>query len=56
MAEHICHALTHPQKRIWYMEKLHPGTDMANNAFIARLPGQVDTHLLGQAIQKTCNQ
>lgn len=41
--------LTHPQKRIWYSEKLHPGTGMWNNAGTMKIRGSVDYSLLEKA-------
>lgn len=44
--------LTHPQKAIWYTEKLYPGTSIANIAATLRLKGDVDYLLLEKAINK----
>lgn len=46
-----CYPLTHPQQRVWYTEKLHPGTGMWNNAGTLKLKGKLDVALLDQAIQ-----
>ena len=42
--------LTHPQRRIWYAEKLHPGTGMFNNAGTLKLTGKIDFDLLERCI------
>ena len=42
--------LSHPQKRIWYSEKLHPGTGMWNNAGTIRIIGGIDFSLLESTI------
>ncbi|MCK5197924.1 MAG: amino acid adenylation domain-containing protein [Spirochaetales bacterium] len=44
--------LSHPQKRIWYSEKLHPGTNIFNLSFTFRFDGQVDFSLLEKAINR----
>ncbi|WP_373000593.1 hypothetical protein [Lutispora sp.] len=33
--------LTHPQKAIWYTEKLHPGTSIGNIAGTLRFKGDM---------------
>ncbi len=42
--------LTHPQQRIWYSEKLHPGTGMWNNAGTIKVKGSLDIGLLERAV------
>ncbi|UNK15980.1 amino acid adenylation domain-containing protein [Paenibacillus sp. N3/727] len=42
--------LIHPQKRIWYMERILPGTSIANIGGPVRIKGTVDFGLLEQAI------
>lgn len=29
-SDRILYSLTHPQKRIWYIEKIYPGTSLYN--------------------------
>jgi hypothetical protein len=43
--------LTHPQKRIWYLEKLYPDTSLYNIGGPSRIKGQVNFTLLEEAIQ-----
>lgn len=42
--------LTHPQQRIWYTEKMHPGTGMWNNAGTLKIKGWIDYALLERAL------
>lgn len=42
--------LTHPQKRIWYIEKIYNETSVNNIGGYARIKGQVDFQLLEEAI------
>lgn len=42
--------LSHPQRRIWYSEKLHPGTSMWNNAGTLKIKGKLDVPLMEKAI------
>ncbi len=42
--------LTHPQKGIWYTEKLYPGTSIGNIAATLKIKGYVDYAILGKAI------
>ncbi len=42
--------LTHPQQRIWYTEKLHPGTGMWNNAGTVKIKGKLDYTMLESAV------
>ncbi len=42
--------LTHPQKGIWYLEKMYPGTSVGTIAGTVRIKGKVDFKLLEQAI------
>ncbi|MDD5017715.1 MAG: amino acid adenylation domain-containing protein, partial [Eubacteriales bacterium] len=44
------YALTHPQQRIWYSERLHPDTGMWNNAGTLKIKGQLNYKLLESAI------
>ncbi|MGI5849776.1 MAG: condensation domain-containing protein [Christensenellales bacterium] len=44
------YVLTHPQQRIWYTEKLHPGTGMWNNAGTLKIKGWLDYSLLERAV------
>ncbi|WP_195576560.1 non-ribosomal peptide synthetase [Paenibacillus sp. 1001270B_150601_E10] len=46
----VTYPLTHPQKRIWYMEQIFPGTSIANIGGPVRIKGEVDFALLEQAI------
>ena len=46
----IRYALTHPQQRVWYSEKLYPGTGMWNNAGTLKLRGKLDYSLLNDAV------
>lgn len=42
--------LTHPQQRVWYSEKLHPGTGMWNNAGTMKIKGRIDYPLLERSL------
>ena len=42
--------LTHPQKRVWFTEKLHPGTGMWNVSGTLKLKGRIDYEALRQAV------
>lgn len=42
--------LTHPQKGIWYTEKLHPHTSFGNIAGTVRIKGDIDYLLMEKAI------
>ena len=44
------YALTHPQQRIWYSERLHPGTGMWNNAGTLKIKGKLNFELLERAV------
>ncbi|MCB1920799.1 MAG: amino acid adenylation domain-containing protein, partial [Candidatus Competibacteraceae bacterium] len=44
--------LTHPQKRIWFGEKLTPGYDFANIAFRITFQGAGNPALLSQAVNR----
>ncbi len=48
--------LTHPQQRIWYTEKMHPGTGMWNNAGTLKIKGQIDYALLERALNITIEE
>lgn len=45
------HSLSHPQKRIWYMEKMYPNTSMYNIGGLVKIHGPVNTVLLSEAIK-----
>lgn len=42
--------LTHPQKRIWYLENIYPGTSLFNIGGPVRIKGKVDFSILKNAI------
>lgn len=42
--------LTHPQKGIWYTEKIYPNTSIGNIAATLRLKGEIDYTILEKAI------
>ncbi|RJE89650.1 amino acid adenylation domain-containing protein [Paenibacillus sp. 1011MAR3C5] len=42
--------LSHPQKRIWYLEKIFPDTSLSNIGGPVRIKGEVDFRLLEKAI------
>jgi amino acid adenylation domain-containing protein/thioester reductase-like protein len=46
----IYYPLTHPQKGIWYTEKLYPGTSIGNIAATLKLKYKVDYDILAQTI------
>lgn len=50
MDNKVTYALTHPQQRVWYTEKLHPGTGMWNNAGTLKIKGKLDFALLERAV------
>lgn len=50
MVENKLYPLTHPQQRIWYTEKLHPGTSMWNNAGTLKITGRLDLALMTKSI------
>ncbi|MBD8498502.1 non-ribosomal peptide synthetase [Paenibacillus arenosi] len=50
------YSLTHPQKRIWYMEQIFPGTSFANIGGPVRIKGAIDFSLLEQAIHTLIQQ
>jgi fengycin family lipopeptide synthetase D len=50
MVENKLYPLTHPQQRIWYTEKLHPGTSMWNNAGTLKITGALDLTLMTKSI------
>ncbi|TQR46022.1 non-ribosomal peptide synthetase [Paenibacillus popilliae] len=43
--------LSHPQKRIWYTEKLYPNTNIHHICGIANIYGQIDADMLMQSIR-----
>ena len=45
------YSLSHPQKRIWYNEQIHPNTSLYNIGGMVRIKGKIDYGLLEQAIQ-----
>ncbi|WP_379133779.1 amino acid adenylation domain-containing protein [Paenibacillus sp. sgz500958] len=47
----ILYPLTHPQKRIWYLEQIYPSTSLYNIGGPVRIYGGVDLIVLEQAIQ-----
>lgn len=44
------YTLTHPQKRIWYLENIYPGTSMFNIGGPIRIKGPVDFSILRNAV------
>lgn len=42
--------LTHPQKRIWYVENIYPGTSIHNIGGLIKIYGPVDFQLLEESI------
>jgi hypothetical protein len=42
--------LTHPQKRIWYIEKLYPNTSLYNIGGVSKVSGKVNFKLLEDAL------
>lgn len=42
--------LTHPQKVVWYTEKVYPGTSIGNVAGTLRIKGKIDYSILERAI------
>ncbi len=48
--DRVLYPLTHPQKRIWYMEKIYPGTSLYNIGGPVRIKGAVDFSILEEAI------
>lgn len=50
MDERALYPLTHPQRRIWYTEQLHPGTGMWNNAGTIKIRGELNFALLERAV------
>lgn len=46
----IRYALTQPQQRVWYTEKLYPGTGMWNNAGTLKIRGKLDYALLKESL------
>lgn len=51
--ESTFYPLTYPQLGIWYLEKMYPGTGIANLVMIVRVGGELDYGLLAQAINLT---
>lgn len=50
MDNKVYHTLTHPQKRIWYIEKIYPGTAVHNIGGVVRIKGIIDYSILEEAI------
>ncbi|ALC81182.1 MULTISPECIES: non-ribosomal peptide synthetase [Bacillus] len=50
MNQKECFSLTHPQKRIWYMENINPGEPLHNIGGIVGIKGNVDFTVLEEAI------
>lgn len=46
----ILYPLTHPQKRIWYIEKIYPGTSLYNIGGPVRIKGAIDFSILEESI------
>jgi amino acid adenylation domain-containing protein/non-ribosomal peptide synthase protein (TIGR01720 family) len=46
----ITYPLSHPQKRIWYIEKIYPGTSLYNIGGPIRIKGFIDLGLLEESI------
>jgi len=44
------YSLTHPQKRVWYTEKIHPNTPVHNIGGTARFKGLIDFEILQKAL------
>ncbi len=42
--------LTHPEKRIWYLEKIYPNTSFNNIGGYVRISGNINFGVLGEAI------
>lgn len=43
--------LTHPQKRIWYTEQIHPGTGMFNIGGVLRIKGKIDPAVMEKTVR-----
>jgi len=54
--EKTYYSLSHPEKRIWYTEKFHPGSSMWNIPFTVKFRTEVNTELLKKAINLTIQQ
>ena len=48
--DRILYLLTHPQKRIWYIEKIYPGTSLYNIGGPIRIKGAIDFCILEESI------
>src|SRR5690349_16543391 len=44
------YTITHPQKGIWYTEKIYPGTSLYNIGGSIRIRGRIDLRILEEAI------
>ncbi|MGE5329181.1 MAG: thioester reductase domain-containing protein [Deltaproteobacteria bacterium] len=42
--------LTHPQKAMWYTEKVHPGTSIGNVVGMVKFKGEIDYNLLEKSL------
>ncbi len=49
-SDSILYPLTHPQKRIWYTEKIYPGTSLHNIGGPVRIKGKIDFNLLEESV------
>ncbi|WGU96907.1 amino acid adenylation domain-containing protein [Paenibacillus dendritiformis] len=50
LEESTLYPLTHPQKRIWYVENIYPGTSIHNIGGLIKIYGPVDFELLEESI------
>lgn len=50
LEESTLYPLTHPQKRIWYVENIYPGTSIHNIGGLIKIYGPVDFQLLEESI------
>ncbi len=48
--EKTLYPLSHPQRRIWYSEKLHPGTSMWNIAGTLKIKGKLNLEYIEKAV------
>lgn len=46
----VQYPLTHPQKRIWYVEKIYPNTSLYNIGGVAKISGKLNFEILQEAI------
>ncbi|MDK8180493.1 non-ribosomal peptide synthetase [Paenibacillus sp. UMB4589-SE434] len=52
----VLHELTHPQKRIWYIENIYPSIPIHNIGGTIRIKGHVDLDVLEAAIRHVIQQ